>query len=113
MKEIEFFNRNKNKESKIKIVVSVVGVLLFGGVVLDSMNRFYIIRSAKSFGWALGGILLLSIFYLIGEVGCEWISSKDNVSHPLYKRFFHLVLLFGFVGIIVYCAILVFKYIGW
>jgi hypothetical protein len=64
-KEIELFNRNKNKESKIKIVVGVVAALLVGGVVLDAMNGFYIIRSAKSFGWALGGILLLSIFYLI------------------------------------------------
>jgi hypothetical protein len=78
--EKEFFKRHNKKDSKTILVVIAVSALLVGGLILDALNGFWILREAKSVSWGLGGIFLLSIFYLIGEVGSEWISSKDKVT---------------------------------
>ena len=111
--EKKFFTRNKSEESKFKITAILITTFLVLGLILDGFNGFHIIRQAKSLAWGIGGLLLLSILYLIGEAGSEWISSKDNVSNPLYKRAFHLVLLLGFVGVLAVVLSKLFKYLGW
>jgi hypothetical protein len=50
----------------------------------------------------LGGV------YLLAEGGGEWISNRDKVSHPLWKRVWHLALLLGFAtGVSVLAAVVI------
>jgi hypothetical protein len=111
--ERNFFLRLKGGNSKIKIaLIAIVAFILFG-LLLDAFNGFYILRNAKSLAWGIAGLIVLSIFYLIGEAGSEWIGSKDSVSHPLYIRAFRLFLLLCFAGAIVVVGWFVFKMLGW
>jgi len=111
--EKEFFKRHQSEESKFKIAMILITALLAVGVMLDGFNGFYIIRQAKSLAWGVVGLFLLSIFYLIGEAGSEWINSKDDVSHPLYKRAIHLALLLGFGGALTTVCVILFSHLGW
>lgn len=105
---------DQKRENFYKKYVLIVILLFFAGLVVDAVcNGFYIIRNAKSLGWSIVGILILSIFYLFGEAGAEWISSNDNVSNPLYKRAFNMLLLLCFVGVLAAVLIFVFKYLEW
>ena len=97
-KEEEFFKRHRGQSSKVKVILIGTAFLLFIGFLIDAFNGFYIIRYSKSIFFGIGGLFLFAIFYLLGEAGAGWISSKDDVSHPLYKRVFHLFLLLLFTG---------------
>jgi len=98
---------------KIKAVFLAVAMLLIAGLILDAFDGPYILRGAKSLIWGIGGLLLLSIFYLIAESGTEWISSKDSVSHPLYKRVYHLLILILFTGVVMAVFWFLLYKIGW
>jgi hypothetical protein len=111
--EKEFFLRQRKGNSKIRIVVIAVLTLLVLGLMIDALSGFYILRNSKSLFWGIGGPLLVSLFYLIGEAGSEWINSKDEVSHPLIKRVFHLFLLLCFVGGVGAAFWYVLKRLGW
>lgn len=111
--EKEFFLRQKKDNSKIKIAVVAVLVLLVLGLMIDAFSGFYILKNANSLGWGIGGLILLSLFYLVGEAGSGWINSKDDVSHPLYKRVFHLFVLICFAGVVIAVCWYVFKKLGW
>jgi len=111
--EKEFFLRQKSGNSKIKIAAIAILALLIFGLMIDAFNGFYILRNTKSLVWGIGGLILLSLFYLIGEIGSEWINSKDDVSHPLHKRVFHLFVLLCFAGVVMAACWFVFKRLGW
>lgn len=97
----------------IRFSVILFLVLLALGFMIDAFNGFYILRTAKTVSWSAGGLLLVSLFYLLGEAGSEWISSKDDVSHPLHKRVFHLICLVLFAGAIIAACWIIFKLLGW
>jgi len=111
-KEKEFLNRKKPNNSKIKIVAIAIVSLLILGLIIDAFNGFCIFRNAKSLTWGIGGLFLVSLFYIIGEFGSDWINSKDDISHPLYKRAFHLLLLLCFAGLIMAVCWFVLKKLG-
>jgi hypothetical protein len=93
-----FFHRLSGSGSKIKIAVVAILFFIIFGLIIDTFSGFYILRNAKSLLWGIIGLIVLAIFYLIGEAGSEWIESKDDISHPLYKRAFHLLVLLCFAG---------------
>ena len=100
-KEKEFFIRLKGGNlNRIKILPIAILVILISGVMIDAFNGFFILRNARSLVWAIGGLFLIAVFYLIGEAGSEWINSIDDVSHPLLKRFFHLFILLCIAAVV-------------
>jgi len=112
--ERKFFLRLKGSDdSKIKIALIVIFAFISLGLLLDAFNGFYILRNAKSLLWSVVGLIVLAIFYFIGEAGSEWINSRDKVSHPLHKRAFHLLLLLCFAGGVMVACGFVFKWLGW
>jgi len=111
--EKEFFLSPKSGNSIIRIAAIAILALLILGLMIDAFYGFYILRNAKSLAWGIGGLILLSLFYLIGEAGAEWINSKDKVSHPLHKRVFHLSVLLCIAGVVMVACWFVFKRLGW
>jgi hypothetical protein len=57
-------------------------------------------------------VVVLGLFYILGEMGAQWISRKDKVTDPLYKRAYHLLLLLCYAGIVLITVWAIFKYIG-
>ena len=98
--EKESFLSKKIGTSKLKVAAIAILSLCIFGLIIDAFNGFYILRTAKSFFWGISGLILLSLFYLIGEASAEWINSKDDVSHPLLKRFFHLFILLCIAAVV-------------
>jgi hypothetical protein len=80
-----------------KLVIALIALLVFG-FIIDLFSGFYVLRHSKSIYAGLGGLLIVAIFYVIGEAGSEWIGDKDKVTDPLYKRAFHLLALLLFAG---------------
>ena len=103
------------EEDKLKtvlrtITIGIVVLALFG-LMLDAFGGFYVLRHSKSIYTGCAGIFLLSLFYLIGEAGSTWISSKDKVTHPWYKRLFHLFMLLVYAALIILAAGIAFNYL--
>jgi amino acid transporter len=111
--ERNFFHRLNGDNSVIKIALIAIFALMIFGLVIDAFNGFYILRNAKSSGWGIVGLIVLAIFYFIGEACSDWISSKDTVTHPLYKRSLHLLLLLCFAAAVGIICWFVFKKLGW
>jgi hypothetical protein len=82
-----------------KIALAVIVLLVFG-FLFDLFSGFYVLRHSKSIYAGLTGLMVVAIFYILGEAGSEWIGGKDDVAHPLYKRAFHLFLLLLFAGFV-------------
>jgi len=101
----------KSKSNLRKISFAVI-VLVAAGFLLDLFNGFYVLSRSKSIYTALFSLLILGIFYLIGEAGSEWICGKDSVEHPLYKRVFLLLALLLFAGLVMTALWFVLKYLG-
>lgn len=79
----------------------IVGIPLFVlalGLGLDACEGFPLSRGATSVSKWLLGVLGLGALYLLGEGAGEWISSKDSVTDPLWKRFLHLLALLALIG---------------
>ena len=114
--EKEFFKRIRNDKSKPKIfrMIAIVIIFLLGlGIILDALNDFRIFRENKFLPLGVLGLLLLAVFYLLGEGVGERINTRDHVSHPLYKRVFHLLLLLISAGTLMTLAYYLFTYLGW
>ena len=109
-KEEEFFKRQRGDRSNLKVILIVIAFILFIGLLLDAFSGFYIIKHSKSIYSGISGLFLFLLFYLFGEAGAGWINSKDDVSHPLYKRVFHLFLLLFLSGIVITLCWLLFDY---
>jgi hypothetical protein len=92
-KEKEFFKRQQNNGSKMKTILIVVGLLLFFGILIDALSGFSILRNSKSLFHGVLGLIVITVIYLLAEGLATKINTKDKVSHPLYKRLFHLFLL--------------------
>lgn len=93
------------------IAIGTIALLIFG-FLIDLFSGFYVLRNSKSIYAGIAGLFLLAVFYLIGEAGGDWISLKDDVSHPLYKRAFHLAMLLIYAGIIMTAGWLILNYFG-
>jgi len=81
------------------LLLSIIILFAFG-FLIDLFSGFYVLTHAKSIYAGLAGLLIVAIFYLIGESGSEWIGGKDDITHPLYKRAFHLLVLLLFAGLV-------------
>ncbi len=93
------------------IVIAVIALLAFG-FLIDLFSGFYVRTHSKSIYAGLAGLLIVAIFYVIGESGSEWIGGKDAVAHPLYKRAFHLLALLLFAGLVLAIMWSTLKYLG-
>ena len=112
--EKAFFRKQQGYgNSKLKTIGFVLLVLLIGGVSLDALNGFSLIRAAKTPLLAFLGLIVLGIVSLLGEVVSERINAKDKKTNPLYLRTFHLVLLLGTMGLIVGAAWYLLGLLGW
>jgi hypothetical protein len=94
-----------------KIAIALVILLVFG-FLIDLFSGSYVLKHAKSIYAVLEGMLILAIFYVIGEAGSKWIGGKDDASHPLYRRVFRLLVLLLFGGLVLSVMWLVLKYLG-
>jgi hypothetical protein len=102
----------KKTSSILKIIAIGIIVLLVLGFLIDLFSGFYILRHSKSVYAGLVGLLIVAIFSLIGEAGSEWISRKDDVAHPLYKRAFHLFILLLFAALVLTIVWFALNYLG-
>jgi hypothetical protein len=93
------------------ITIGTIALLIFG-FLIDLFSGFPVLRNSKSIYAGLAGLFFLAVFYLIDEAGGDWISSKDDVSHPLYKRAFRLAMLLIYAGIIMTAGWFILNYFG-
>ena len=79
-----------------KTALGVLGLLVLflivSGVTTDLWLGFPLLFSARSWTTWLLGILALTVLYLLGEGGSEWIKKRDRRSHPVWKRAWNLIL---------------------
>jgi hypothetical protein len=102
----------KKVRSILRTIAIGIIVLLIFGFLIDLFSGFYVLRNCKSIYAGITGLFLLAIFYLMGEAGAYWIHSKDDTSHPLYKRVFHLAILLIYAGIIITVIWFLLNYFG-
>ena len=93
------------------IVIGFIVLIVFG-FLIDMFSGFYILRHSTSLYAGLTGLLILTIFNLIGEAGSVWIGGKDDVADPLYKRAFRLLALLSFAAFILAALWSGLKYLG-
>lgn len=98
--------------SILRIIVIAVIVLLTLGFIIDLFSGFYVLRQSKSIYAGLAGLLIVAIFYVIGEAGSEWLGGKDKVTDPLYKRALRLLALLIFTTLILTALWFALKYLG-
>lgn|SRR5574341_306297 len=82
-----------------KVAIAIIILVAFG-FLIDLFSGLYVLRHSKSIYADVAGLLILAIFYAIGEAGSEWIGGKDDVAHPLHKRVFLLLALVLFAAFI-------------
>jgi len=99
-------------KSILRVIIIAVVVLLAFGFLIDLFSGFYVLRHSASLYAGVAALLIVAIFYVIGESGSEWIGGKDDVAHPLYKRVFHLLALLLFAGAILSIMWSALKYLG-
>jgi len=90
----------KKTRSILQTIAIGTIALLSLGFLIDFFSGFHILRNTKSIYAGFAVLFLLAVFYLMGEAGADWIGSKDNVAHPLYKRAFYLAILLTYAIII-------------
>jgi hypothetical protein len=95
---------------KIKTILIGITVLPLIGFFYDAINGFYVLRNSKSIYGIIVGIMLTVILVFAGEYVSETINAKDNVSDPLYKRAFRLLLLLASVSIVGFLYWFIFHY---
>jgi hypothetical protein len=87
-------------KSAARFVVILVLFLLILGLMSDLLFGLPLSFTARSWTTWLVGLVALGVLYLLAEGGGEWIDKRDRVTHPLWKRVWHLALLLGLaVGI--------------
>jgi hypothetical protein len=78
-----------------RFVSMLVLFLVVLGLMADLLFGLSLSFSARSWpAWVIG-LLALGVLYALGEAGGEWINRRDDVTHPLWKRVWHLALLLG------------------
>jgi hypothetical protein len=94
---MNILNQTDKSRSILKKIVFLVVVLIAAGLLLDLQEGLYYLSHFKSIYAALVGLMILGLFYLIGEAGSEWIGGHDDVKDPLHKRILRLfaLLIFG------------------
>jgi len=103
-KEIQFIRRLQPKRFKLRYVffvpIALLVALLVAGWLYDPIMAYQLLKNSNNiWGWLLGS-LFLGIIGFIGEGIFNWIESKDGVAHPLYLRFFHLIMVIGLGSLI-------------
>lgn len=84
--------------AKVRVVALLLLLLSVCGFAADLWLGFPLLLSSRSWiGWAVGTVALGAL-WLVGEGGGDWISSRDRVDHPLWKRLCHLALLLAFAA---------------
>ncbi len=85
--------------------VAILSLLLAAlGFFLDLFSGLPLLRSSRSWLAWLAGIVSLGVLYLLGESAGEWINARDKISHPLWKRVWHLALLLGMAVLVAIAA---------
>ena len=84
----------------IRFVVILIVLLVVIGLITDVFSGLSLSLTSRSWTTWLLGIIALGVLYLLAEGGGEWIDSRDKVSHPLWKRVWHLTLLLGLVLVV-------------
>jgi hypothetical protein len=98
--------------SKLKTPVIAILVLPLIGLFYDGLNGFYVLRYSKSISGLIIGLYLTALFLFLSEALSNWVGSKDDFSHPLYKRLFHLLLLLFSGAIVLVLFWLLLSYFG-
>ena len=70
------------------------------GFATDLLFGLPLLFSSRSWMAWVAGSIALGALYLVGEVGGDWVNSRDQVDHPLWKRLCHLGLLLGFSAVV-------------
>lgn len=91
-------------ERVTRFVAILVLLLVAVGFIFDLFSGLPLLRSSRSWTAWLFGIVALGALYLLGEGAGEWIDARDKVSHPLWKRAWHLALLLGMVVLVATAA---------
>lgn len=91
------------------MVITLALFVIFLGLITDLLLGLPLSRGARSWTVWLGGMLALGALYLFGEWGGEWINARDSVSHPVWKRVWHLLLLLGFAAAVGALAVAVIR----
>lgn len=79
-------------------------LLIAVGFIVDLLSGLEVLRLSRSWTACLVGIAALGVLYLLGEGAGEWINARDKVTHPLWKRVWHLALLLGTAVLIAIAA---------
>lgn len=104
--------KSGGSKHEMAIAVKVVSALALFGILIAALSGFYILGNAESLFWGGVGLVLLSLFYLIGKSITGDIHSKGNLPYPLYKRVFHFLLVLCLTGFILALEIFAFRYLG-
>ena len=87
-----------------RFVAILVVVLIAVGFIVDLLSGLEVLRLSRSWtAWSVG-IAVLGVLYLLGEGAGEWVAARDKVTHPLWKRVWHLALLLGMAVLIAIAA---------
>jgi hypothetical protein len=84
----------------VGLAAAVLGGMLAFGVLLDLSFGFALLRSARSWTAWLLGLVGMVILYAVGEVGADWLRSRDRVSDPPWSRAWHFFTLVAFCGVL-------------
>ena len=85
--------------------VAILALFLIAvGFIFDLFSGLPLLRLSRSWTAWLAGVVALGALYLLGEGAGEWIDARDKVSHPLWKRVWHLALLLGLVVLVAIAA---------
>ena len=99
--------------SKVKVIAGIAVGILFIALIYDAFNGFFIIKHSKNIYGVILGLFIFGVLSMCAEFISEWINKKDDVSHPLYKRVFHLFLLLLFAGVTCGLFWLIARLLGW
>ena len=87
-----------------RFVAILVVLLISIGFMVDFFSGLEVLRSSRSWTAWLVGIGAFGVLYLLAEGAGEWINARDKVTHPLWKRVWHLALLLGMIVLIAIAA---------
>lgn len=82
-------------KTAVRFVGILVAFLVVLGLMADLLFGLPLSFSARSWTALLIGLVALGVLYALGEGGGDWINQQDKVTHPLWKRLWHLTLLLG------------------
>ena len=87
-------------KAALRFAAMFVLFLVVLGFMADLFSGLPLLLSSRSWAAWLLGILALGVLYLLGEGGGNWIDARDKVTHPLWKRVWHLAVLLGWVVVV-------------